>query len=205
MEICAKFAAAATFPKVAMDFDCLERDDAGEVPPCLFEEEISDDVDDADDSMDVFSAFQSSALDNSLTNLQWLHSLQLTKERENAPPTPPSDASTVQVTTTTTTTTARQKRRKRPRPKPLVDPSELPENPTAEDYRTNKHLKPPHSYARLIYDAIKAENQPLITLSAIYNYIKSNFRYYCYADCSWQVWIRASARKLPCERKRREK
>lgn len=55
------------------------------------------------------------------------------------------------------------------------------------DYKTNRHVKPPYSYATLICMAMQASNKTKITLSAIYSWITENFCYYRYAEPSWQV------------------
>lgn len=61
-------------------------------------------------------------------------------------------------------------------------------NPSEEiDYKTNRHVKPPYSYATLICMAMQASNKTKITLSAIYSWITENFCYYRYAEPSWQV------------------
>ncbi|XP_030631829.1 forkhead box protein J1-B [Chanos chanos] len=63
---------------------------------------------------------------------------------------------------------------------------------TAEeiDYKTNRHVKPPYSYATLICMAMQASKKTKITLSAIYNWITDNFCYYRHAEPSWQNSIR---------------
>ncbi|KAL1264288.1 hypothetical protein QQF64_004643 [Cirrhinus molitorella] len=64
-------------------------------------------------------------------------------------------------------------------------------NPSEEiDYKTNRHVKPPYSYATLICMAMQASNKTKITLSAIYSWITENFCYYRYAEPSWQNSIR---------------
>ncbi|NP_001008648.1 forkhead box protein J1-B [Danio rerio] len=64
-------------------------------------------------------------------------------------------------------------------------------NPAEEiDYKTNRHVKPPYSYATLICMAMQASNKTKITLSAIYSWITENFCYYRYAEPSWQNSIR---------------
>ncbi|KAJ7992485.1 hypothetical protein DPEC_G00279170 [Dallia pectoralis] len=58
------------------------------------------------------------------------------------------------------------------------------------DYRSNRQVKPPYSYATLICMAMQASEENKITLSAIYNWIKENFCYYRNAEPSWQNSIR---------------
>lgn len=54
-------------------------------------------------------------------------------------------------------------------------------------YRTNKHVKPPYSYADLICMAMRDLRKSKITLSDIYSWIQDNFVFYQNADQSWQV------------------
>lgn len=54
-------------------------------------------------------------------------------------------------------------------------------------YRTNKHVKPPFSYADLICMAMRDLRKSKITLSDIYSWIQDNFVFYQNADQSWQV------------------
>lgn len=55
-----------------------------------------------------------------------------------------------------------------------------------EEYRTNKEKKPPYSYSTLICMAMRYNNDKM-TLSAIYSWIRENFKYYRNADPTWQV------------------
>ena len=55
------------------------------------------------------------------------------------------------------------------------------------DYRTNRHVKPPYSYAALIIMAMKSKSCAKMTLSEIYKWITDNFLFYKYAEPSWQV------------------
>ncbi|KAG5262514.1 hypothetical protein AALO_G00275950 [Alosa alosa] len=64
-------------------------------------------------------------------------------------------------------------------------------NPPEEiDYKTNRHVKPPYSYATLICMAMQASKKTKITLSEIYSWITENFCYYRHAEPSWQNSIR---------------
>ncbi|XP_038597993.1 forkhead box protein J1 [Tachyglossus aculeatus] len=58
------------------------------------------------------------------------------------------------------------------------------------DYATNPHVKPPYSYATLICMAMQASKASKITLSAIYKWITDNFCYFRHADPTWQNSIR---------------
>ncbi|CAH2038017.1 unnamed protein product, partial [Iphiclides podalirius] len=58
-----------------------------------------------------------------------------------------------------------------------------------EEYQTNSEKKPPYSYSTLICMAMRYNNDKM-TLSAIYAWIKENFKYYRCADPTWQNSIR---------------
>uniref|UniRef100_T1J1S6 Fork-head domain-containing protein n=1 Tax=Strigamia maritima TaxID=126957 RepID=T1J1S6_STRMM len=111
--------------------------------------------------------------DDSLTNLNWLHSLNIMGAlATSAPPTPPASPSPAN--------TAQDGAKKRQRPQPPPDDI---------DYRTNGDVKPPYSYASLICMAMNA-NANKMTLSSIYKWIRDNFLYYRKAEPSWQNSIR---------------
>lgn len=57
------------------------------------------------------------------------------------------------------------------------------------DFKTNYKVKPPYSYATLIYMAMRASKKSKLTLSAIYDWITENFCYYRHAEPSWQVRV----------------
>uniref|UniRef100_A0A6J0V400 Fork-head domain-containing protein n=1 Tax=Pogona vitticeps TaxID=103695 RepID=A0A6J0V400_9SAUR len=69
------------------------------------------------------------------------------------------------------------------------------------DYRTNRQVKPPYSYATLIYMALRASQEARLTLAAIYAWIRENFCYYRYADPSWQNSIRHNLSLSKCFQK----
>lgn len=54
------------------------------------------------------------------------------------------------------------------------------------EYKTNSEKKPPYSYSTLICMAMRYNNDKM-TLSAIYSWIRENFKYYRNADPTWQV------------------
>ncbi|XP_023941225.2 forkhead box protein J1-A-like [Bicyclus anynana] len=58
-----------------------------------------------------------------------------------------------------------------------------------EDYQSNSEKKPPYSYSTLICMAMRYNNDKM-TLSAIYSWIRENFKYYRNADPTWQNSIR---------------
>lgn len=55
-----------------------------------------------------------------------------------------------------------------------------------EAYQKNNEKKPPYSYSTLICMAMRYNNDKM-TLSAIYSWIRENFKYYRNADPTWQV------------------
>lgn len=55
-----------------------------------------------------------------------------------------------------------------------------------EEYQCSSEKKPPYSYSTLICMAMRYNNDKM-TLSAIYAWIKENFKYYRNADPTWQV------------------
>ncbi|CAH2106740.1 unnamed protein product [Euphydryas editha] len=58
-----------------------------------------------------------------------------------------------------------------------------------EEYQKNSEKKPPYSYSTLICMAMRY-NDDKVTLSAIYSWIRENFKYYRNADPTWQNSIR---------------
>lgn len=54
----------------------------------------------------------------------------------------------------------------------------------------NKNVKPPHSYATMITQAILSTREGVISLADIYKYISSNYAYYRFAKTGWQNSIR---------------
>lgn len=55
-----------------------------------------------------------------------------------------------------------------------------------QEYQTDSEKKPPYSYSTLICMAMRYNNDKM-TLSAIYSWIRENFKYYRNADPTWQV------------------
>lgn len=54
----------------------------------------------------------------------------------------------------------------------------------------NRNVKPPHSYATMITQAILSTQEGVISLADIYKYISSNYAYYRFAKTGWQNSIR---------------
>lgn len=67
-----------------------------------------------------------------------------------------------------------------------------------EEYQTNHEMKPPFSYSTIICMAMRCNNGKM-TLSAIYSWIKDNFKYYRKADPTWQVSYQTNSSRVPCD------
>lgn len=116
-----------------------------------------------------------SSLDDSLTNLQWLHSISiqdLTPATSMAQSPSPSTNSCDSDDHSETSDGCKQ--------------AVIAKEPNI-DYKNDATQKPPYSYATLICMAMRETNKTKITLSAIYKWIKENFMYYRQADPTWQV------------------
>jgi hypothetical protein len=55
---------------------------------------------------------------------------------------------------------------------------------------SSKDIKPPHSYAQLIGQAILSSEEEMLTLSNIYDYIKFRYAFFRYTNAGWQNSIR---------------
>jgi len=141
-----------------------------------------------------------SNLDDSLTSLNWLQNLRIMRIQQPTPPSSPAPLGSASQRLNTTITIQTSKG-------PAVRGTTQEEakaisrignhHQTATttsidqiDYKTNQYVKPPYSYATLIWMAMKASKKNKITLSAIYKWITENFKYYQTADPSWQNSIR---------------
>ncbi|CCF60157.1 hypothetical protein KAFR_0J00890 [Kazachstania africana CBS 2517] len=76
------------------------------------------------------------------------------------------------------------------------DSSSLNSFPQPLDYASdlsrdeNKTVKPPHSYATMITQAILSTEEGIISLADIYKFISKNYAYYRFAKTGWQNSIR---------------
>lgn len=68
----------------------------------------------------------------------------------------------------------------------------LPE--MTEEQPALNYQKPPYSYATLISKALQESETKKLTLSEIYEWIKTNFPYYRTAEAAWQVSIKFNNR-----------
>ena len=117
-------------------------------------------------------------LDDSLTNLQWLHNITILDitpadlTNESSPSSSPRSSEDDLAETSSEKS----------------DP-EVVKQDNKIDYMSDPNRKPPYSYATLICMAMKETKKSKITLSAIYKWIRENFVYYRHADPTWQVYI----------------
>ncbi|KAK2157662.1 hypothetical protein LSH36_187g05010 [Paralvinella palmiformis] len=127
--------------------------------------------------------------DDSLTNLDWLLDLNMTKvmSPNRQTPSTPKFTSDCQVNpnaildvSPSCTTTPFS-------PRTTVDSVQTPTS--SSDYK-NDPRKPPYSYAKLIASAIRNSDDSKSTLSGIYNWITDNFMYYRMSDTTWHNSIR---------------
>ncbi|XP_072024733.1 forkhead box protein J1-B-like [Amphiura filiformis] len=154
----------------------------------------------------------SSNLDDSLTSLNWLQNLRIMRIQQPTPPSSPTPLSPMNRNSTQTLT-IQNKSRPNATPttceeaKALVRTSSVhhvqPTYSSIEqvDYKNNQYVKPPYSYATLIWMAMKDSKRNKITLSAIYKWITENFKYYQVADPSWQNSIRHNLSLNKCFQK----
>ena len=119
-----------------------------------------------------------SSLDDSLTNLQWLHSINIQDIAPASSSTPPSPSQSSYSSDSEGRSVSSD----------LSSKAETA-NESKIDYKNDANRKPPYSYATLICMAMRETNKSKITLSAIYKWIKENFMYYRHADPTWQVRI----------------
>ena len=151
------------------------------------------------------------ALDDSLTSLNWLQNLNIMKITTPTPPSSPPPAEEAPT------------KQLRVNPNSVLNMANIPQikqefttismvpyssihdtvNPPtttnmveAVDYKTNPYVKPPYSYATLICMAMKESKKNKITLAGIYTWITDNFMYYRVADPSWQVKYLVQYKKI---------
>ncbi|KAJ8037142.1 Forkhead box protein J1-B [Holothuria leucospilota] len=146
-------------------------------------------------------------LDDSLTSLNWLHNLKIMKIGQPTPPSSPTPVSMANqhpedlpsyVQKQQLMLTNSNNRSGLQDIKPLMRTQSVPDT---IDYKTNGAVKPPYSYATLIWMAMKDSKKSKITLSAIYKWITDNFKYYQTAEPSWQNSIRHNLSLNKCFQK----
>ena len=115
-------------------------------------------------------------LDDSLTNLQWLHNITVLDITPAGLATESSPSSSPRSSEDDLAETSSEK----------SDPEVIKQD-SKIDYMSDPNRKPPYSYATLICMAMRETKKTKITLSAIYKWIRENFVYYRHADPTWQV------------------
>ena len=66
------------------------------------------------------------------------------------------------------------------------------------DYNQDSDVKPPHSYAMLIFMAMRHHGSGKVTLAQIYEFILGHFGYYRVADPGWKNSIRHNLTQHKC-------
>ncbi|KAL5019319.1 hypothetical protein ScPMuIL_005041 [Solemya velum] len=150
-------------------------------------------------------------LDDSLTSLNWLHSLNIMKLATPTPPPSPDPYEDCHYTKNFKVNPNAVLNVSYASPVIKTEPifqitDTVPSPPTTPDsdsidFKNNPYVKPPYSYATLICMAMKETKKTKITLSAIYNWITENFMYYRMADPSWQNSIRHNLSLNKCFQK----
>ena len=118
-------------------------------------------------------------LDDSLTNLQWLHNITVL---DIAPV-------SCDIDVASSSNASPRSSEYDPAEDTLSEKSdwEVKKQDNKIDYHSDLSRKPPYSYATLICMAMRETKKNKITLSAIYKWIRENFVYYRHADPTWQV------------------
>ncbi|XP_067884053.1 forkhead box protein J1-A-like [Heterodontus francisci] len=133
------------------------------------------------DCKELGQSYSSPMLDDSLTNLHWLHQFAVQDTECQNPAMPHKLSSALGADPTSLTMS------------PIPGKPTLTVAPSAAetfeeiDYITDPCAKPLFSYTTLICLAMKASNQRKVTLSTIYSWIRNSFCYYRHAEPSWQV------------------
>jgi forkhead box protein J1 len=113
-------------------------------------------------------------LDDSLTNLQWLHNITILDMTPANLASSPSSSPRSSEDDLAETSSEKSD-------------AEVMKQDNKIDYMSDPNRKPPYSYATLICMAMRETKKTKITLSAIYKWIRENFVYYRHADPTWQV------------------
>jgi hypothetical protein len=123
-----------------------------------------------------------STYDDSLTNLSWLHDINILKRTM-----PPINSSITN-----------NKRKEQPSsnndiyPNDILDNNELTINNDDDEqwrmYKTNPQAKPVYSYSQLILLAMKQSGYDKMTLQMIYEWVAENFPYFKKMEPTWQVF-----------------
>lgn len=134
------------------------------------------------------------AFDDSLTNLSWLHDMNILKRTMPPMSTPASNKRKERPSSASTSSVY---------PNDISDNHELPisNDDDADEhwrmYKTNPQAKPVYSYSQLILLAMKQSGHEKMTLQMIYEWVAENFPYFKKMEPTWQVlpsFLRARAR-----------
>lgn len=136
----------------------------------------------------------SSAYDDSLTNLSWLHDMNILKRTM-----PPINSSS----------NLTNKRKDQSSVSNSIYPNDISDAAdsilTNDDndeqwkmYRTNPHTKPVYSYSQLILLAMKQSGYEKMTLQMIYEWVAENFPYFKKMEPTWQNSIRHNLSSNKC-------
>jgi hypothetical protein len=127
-----------------------------------------------------------SIVDDSLTNLSWLHDINILKRTIPTINTSSISSSSIGAVY----------------PNDIDDDNDVTINNDEQwkFYKTNPQSKPVYSYSQLILLAMKQSGQEKMTLQMIYEWIAENFPYFKKMEPTWQVDINYSI----LEKKRRK-
>ncbi|CAF2934087.1 unnamed protein product [Rotaria sp. Silwood2] len=133
--------------------------------------------------------------DDSLTNLSWLHDINILKR--TMPPINSSSSTTNNKRKEQPSTCSSSSNRDSIYPNDISDNNDLPINNDDDDdddqwrmYKTNPHAKPIYSYSQLILFALKQSGHDKMTLQMIYDWVAENFPYFKKMEPTWQNSIR---------------
>jgi hypothetical protein len=131
------------------------------------------------------SSPQQSTFDDSLTNLSWLHDINILKRTM-----PPINSSS----------NTNNKRKESSSPcssssNHTIYPNDISDNNDDDDdddhqwkmYKTNPQAKPVYSYSQLILLALKQSGYEKMTLQMIYEWVAEHFPYFKKMEPTWQV------------------
>ncbi|CAF3292716.1 unnamed protein product [Rotaria socialis] len=134
-----------------------------------------------------------SNFDDSLTNLSWLHDINIIKR--TMPPINSSSSTTNNKRKEQSSSYSSSSNRDSIHPNDISDNHDLPINNDDDDdqwrmYKTNPQAKPVYSYSQLILLAMKQSGYDKMTLQMIYDWVAENFPYFKKMEPTWQNSIR---------------
>lgn len=152
-------------------------------------------------SISCTSTNRPSNYDDSLTNLSWLHDINILKRTIPAINNASASASTHPTVPDTSSSKSKDSTNGlsssistslptiHAHSNHLDDPNDLNIHNDEQwrIYRTNPHLKPVYSYSQLILLALKQSGHEKMTLQMIYEWVAENFPYFKKMEPTWQV------------------